>query len=189
MAQTAPLDLYLDDCRNVLAVGAGTAETSFYPALSSALNAVGRGLKPRIFALHHTSGKKAGIPDFGLFEVPARKGVELPEWEAGIKPQRGVIEVKGLNADIGALAASAQVRDKYLPAYGLVLTTNLRQFRLLAPGGAVLESFDLAGSEAAFRALTDGVRPDTLRTRFEDFLQHGQSHSPPPGKTVDICWK
>lgn len=74
MARRDPLDLYLDGCARVRATGAGTAETSYYPALSEALNAVGGALRPKVFALHHASGRKqAGIPDFGLFEEAGRR--------------------------------------------------------------------------------------------------------------------
>ena len=49
------LDLYLDEIRRVSAAGAGTAETSYYPAISLLLNAARAKLKPRIYCLHHPS--------------------------------------------------------------------------------------------------------------------------------------
>lgn len=83
MARPDPLDLYLDGCARVRGTGAGTAETSFYPAVSEALSAVGSALRPKVFALHHATGRKqAGIPDFGLFEAVNRKRAARPVRDA-----------------------------------------------------------------------------------------------------------
>ena len=55
-----------------------------------------------------------------------------------------------------------QVRERYLPAYGLVLATNLWQFRLVDEAGRVRERFDLADDEAGFWRLARGSRPGTM---------------------------
>ena len=170
MARPNPLDLLLDGCAQVRGAGAGTAETSFYPALKAALDAAGAQLKPSIFALHHPTGRHAGIPDFGLFEAPARRRAAGPEWRDGVTPERGVVEVKGVGQSIDALVAGDQVR-RYAQHYGLVLATNLWQFRLVDAAGSILERFDAASSAAAFWTLVHGPRPDTLRARFADFLE------------------
>lgn len=190
MARPDPLDLYLDGCARVRATGAGTAETSYYPAVSDALNAVGGALRPKVFALHHASGRKqAGIPDFGLFEEAGRKrGGARPEWNAGVPADRGVVEVKGAGHRIEALVSSDQVAKKYLPAYGLVLATNLRQFRLVGADGKVREAFDLAADEAGFWALAHGARPDTLRDRFAEFLKRCLLTRAPLAKPADVAF-
>ncbi|GAA0597987.1 hypothetical protein GCM10009416_40260 [Craurococcus roseus] len=51
MARSGPLGLYLGGCARVRGTGAGTAETSFYPVVSEALNAVGSALRPKVFPL------------------------------------------------------------------------------------------------------------------------------------------
>ncbi len=127
MQADSVLDLYLDDVRRVRALKAGTAETSYYPALGALLNGVGGQLRPRVFCLHHPSGD-AGIPDFGLFEQAQFRRDEAPTWAATVTPERGVVEVKGASHKIDALVRGKQVREQYLPAYGLVLATNLWQF-------------------------------------------------------------
>ena len=164
------LDLYLDDVRRIRALKAGTAETSYYPAISVVLNAVGARLRPRVFCLHHPSGD-AGIPDFGLFEQAQFGRDEAPAWTEVVNPERGMVEAKGASHGMDVLLKSKRVREQYLPKYGLVLATNLWQFRLVATGGVVVESFDLAADEAGFWALADRSRPNTLRDRFADFLQ------------------
>jgi len=170
MTKTTPLDLYADAIAKVRNLHAGTRETSFYPALSNLFDAIGGELDPQVVSLNHVSGKRAGIPDFGLFERARTRRGETPEWREGIAPDRGVVEVKGTGHDIAALVASEQIQRQYLPAFGLVLATNLWQFRLVSAEG-VIDSFDLAENEAGFRALIHGARPRSLATRFADFLE------------------
>ena len=181
------LDLYLDDVRRVRALKAGTAETSYYPALGALLNGVGDQLRPRVFCLHHPSGD-AGIPDFGLFEQAQFRRDEAPTWAAAVTPERGVVEVKGASHKIDALVKSKQVREQYLPAYRLVLATNLWQFRLLDVDGTAVETFDLAADEAGFWALAAGSRPDTLRGRFNDFLQRCLLTRAPLARPSDVAF-
>ena len=40
---------YLDDLRRIRASGGGTYERSYYPPLTNLLNAVGAGLRPKVF--------------------------------------------------------------------------------------------------------------------------------------------
>ena len=60
-----PVESYLSDLHASL--GAGTPETSGYPALSNLLNAIGETLKPKITAVIHPANNGAGIPDGRLF--------------------------------------------------------------------------------------------------------------------------
>ena len=60
-----PVEAYLTHLHASL--GAGTPETSGYPALSNLLNAIGDTLKPKITAVIHPANNGAGIPDGGLF--------------------------------------------------------------------------------------------------------------------------
>ena len=170
MTKANHLGEYLDAIARIRGLHAGTRETSFYPALSNLFNAIGEGLTPPVFCLSHLSGKGAGIPDFGFFERRKTARGETPEWRPGIAPERGVVEVKGIGQDIAALVASAQIQNQYLPAFGLVLATNLWQFRLISAEG-VIDSFDLADDEGGFLALIHGPRPRALAIRFADFLE------------------
>ena len=182
------LDLLLNGVAQVYAIGTGTAETSHYPAIHAALNAAGESLTPKVLCLQHPTGSKAGIPDFGLFEQTAfRKGM-APAWDGGILPERGVVEAKPLAHDMDKLLASDQVRVKYMPTYGVVLCTNLRQWRLLDGNGTPRESFDLAPDDAAFRKLLHGPRPNTLRERFQDFLQRCLLARAPLARPKDLAF-
>jgi hypothetical protein len=164
-----PFDTYLDDLSRIRGLP-GTRETSYYPAVANLLNQVGGGLRPKVYCLHHPSGGD-GIPDFGLFEQTLFRRGESPEWRAGIAPDRGVVEVKGADHRIHTLLESHQLRERYLPAYGLVLATNLWQYRLVDEAGRERERFDLANDEAGFWRLVRGPRSATLESRFTDFLQ------------------
>lgn len=183
----SPLDLYLDEIRRVRETGAGTRETSYYPAVAMVLNAVGAALKPRVYCLHHPTGA-AGIPDFGLFQQRQFRGSEPPAWNGTIVPDRGVVELKGASHSIAALIASPQVREQYLPAYGVVLASNLWRFRLLRANGTVLESLDLADDQAAFWLLISGPRPRGLAARFEDFLQRCLLTRAPLARPADLAF-
>jgi hypothetical protein len=186
MSKQAPLDLYLDEIAKVKATKAGTKETSYYPAVAITLNAVGQKLKPSVYCLHHPSGKE-GIPDFGLFEQTKFKKGEQPSWEEGILPERGVVEVKGASHLIKTLLASKQITEKYLPAYQLLLATNLWQWRLVTSHG-VVEMFDIGNDEKALWKLVDGARPDTVRTRFKDFLERCLLTAAPLTKPSDLAF-
>lgn len=174
MTKTNHLAAYLDAIAKVRGLNAGTKETSFYPALSNLFDAVGAELSPAVISLNHVSGKRAGIPDFGFFERKKRQRGESPEWREGVAPERGVVEVKGIGAvlgdDLAAIDAfDPKIREKYLPQFGLVLATNLWQFRLVTAEG-IVDRFDLAETKADFLALLNGRPKPTLAVRLADFL-------------------
>lgn len=187
MPQTTALDVYLDDVRRIRATQAGTSETSYYPAIGTMLNMIGETLRPHVFCLHHPSGD-SGIPDFGLFEQAQFKRDEAPAWTEAVNPERGVVEAKGASHSMTTLLASKQVREKYLPTYGLVLATNLWQFRLIAANGAVIETFDITADEAAFWKLSAASRPDTLRERFEAFITRCLLTKAPLRRPSDVAF-
>jgi hypothetical protein len=47
--------------------GAGTEETSYYPAMSNLFNAVGKTLKPKVRCVMNLRNLGAELPDGGLF--------------------------------------------------------------------------------------------------------------------------
>ena len=186
MPRRDPLDLFLDSVADANSTGAAMPETSYYPAISASLTAAGEMLSPKVLCLQHPSGG-TGIPDFGLFEKTIFARGDAPAWIGGVRPGRGVVEVKGLAQDMAALLASAQVSQTYLPAHGLVLATNLRQWRLVDATGT-RESLDLAGTTAAFWTLARGTRPDALRQQFSDFLQRCLLWRAPLSRPQDVAF-
>ncbi len=62
-----PTETYLRELRDIRSTGAGVKETTYYPALSSLLNEVGKRLKPRVRCVINLANRGAGIPDGGLF--------------------------------------------------------------------------------------------------------------------------
>ena len=168
------LDEYLARIHRIAAVGAATAETSFYEALQEVLNLVGARLKPKVFCISQLQDTGAGRPDFGLFvETQLRRG-SVEEPAPPEPPQRGVVEAKSIAADVRELAGSKQV-SRYWDAYGLVLATNYRQFILVGRdqfGRRInLEHFTIADSPDDFLALAaaPGSVPRALRLRFAEF--------------------
>lgn len=186
MPKRDSLDLFLDSVADANSTGAAMPETSYYPAISAALNAAGEMLTPKVLCLQHPRGG-TGIPDFGLFERTIFGRGDAPAWSGGIRPGRGVVEVKGLAQDMAALLVSKQVRYDYLPDYGLVLATNLRQWCLIDASGT-REMLDLADSAAAFWALARGRRPDALRQQFLDFLQRCLLWRAPLSRPQDVAF-
>ncbi|MDZ4288252.1 MAG: hypothetical protein U0984_09845, partial [Prosthecobacter sp.] len=166
-----PVATYLADLHHSL--GVGVPETSGYPALRNLLNAVGDTLKPKIIAVLHPSNTGAGLPDGGLFSAKElRKHGDSPTL-LEMKPERGVIEVKGLAQDITGLEQTPQVRG-YLEHYRQILVTNYRTFALFSwqNGKPVAgERFVIAGSENEFWQVVHTVRNDPKATVHERLLQ------------------
>ncbi len=133
---------YLQAISRVSAVG--TPELSHYTALDNLFDAIGEQLSPRVRAVVHYSESSSGQPDLGFFSA------DNPQ------PDRGVVEVKGADADLDQLIASEQVND-YWQIHKLVLVTNLREFALVGQDHAgakhTLERYSLANSTAAFDEL------------------------------------
>jgi hypothetical protein len=168
-----PVADYLADLYQSL--GLGVPETSGYPALRNLLNAVGDSLKPKIAAVLHPANTGAGLPDGGLFSAKELKkhGLDSPTL-FDFKPERGVVEVKGLGEDIAGLEHTPQVRG-YLEHYGQILVTNYRTFALFSwengqpkPG----ERFVLAADEQEFWVLAQGVRINPAHPQQDRLWQY-----------------
>lgn len=189
------LNDYLAEIARVRATGAGTAETSYYSALQGAFNDVGAGLKPKVFCVSQLANRRgAGHPDFGLFSQDQLPRGGANEWtEALAIPERGVVEAKGVEADLEDVVGSEQVRD-YLAAYGLVLVTNYRDFILLGRDGAagrvgVRERFAFDADPDGFFALAiSDRRPPGLATRFREFLERVLLHQAPLHEPRDVAF-
>ncbi|CAN5500465.1 hypothetical protein BH09SUM1_BH09SUM1_01030 [soil metagenome] len=111
-----PVETYLHDIIEIRRSGAGTKETSYYGALSSVLNAVGKDLKPKVRCIVQLASQGSGHPDLGLFTADQFQRGGNTDPQLGQKPSRGVIEVKATSADVRKTARTEQVK-KYLAAY------------------------------------------------------------------------
>ncbi len=129
------------------------------------------------------------MPDGGLFVRPSGRARRTEPALAAL-PERGVLEAKGADADLEELARSEQIQ-KYLAHYGLVLATNLREFRLLRPGedgGArTLERYVLARSaEELWNApLSEWKKHNAL---LGDFLARAMLYRAPLVQPKDVAW-
>ena len=168
-----PVEAYLTNLHASL--GAGTPETSGYPALSNLLNAVGESLKPKITAVIHPANNGAGIPDGGLFSSKDLKkhGAERDTLFGKLKPERGVVEVKPLASDLSAFESSDQVRG-YLESYGQILLTNYRSFAIWSWKNGKPERgeyYHFAPSDNEFWAKVHALRKDPNHPEYERLWQ------------------
>lgn len=167
-----PVESYLADLYAVS--GAGTPETSGYPALANLLNSVGEKLKPKIVAVIHPANNGAGLPDGGFFSAQELRKHPDETSLFKLKPERGVLEVKPVDQDMGKLAQSPQVRD-YLEHYGQILLTNYRSFALYTwEGGKPVagEDFHVAESVAGFWDIARNAKDHKLLgERLTEYLR------------------
>ena len=181
---------YLRAISGIRATRAGTAEISYYGALAAALNAVGATLKPRVMCVQNVHGE-AGFPDFGLFVI--ERGQAPDGWRHGRPPERGVIEVDDIPAEIGVKRNSTQVAA-YLANYGLVLVTNYRDFVLLGldargrPEAREQFGFGCKDASAFFALAARARKPDELDDRFTEFLTRVLLHQAPLTRPEDVAF-
>ncbi len=151
----AAAERYFARLRRALASGGATGERSHYAALAELLEAVGAALGPKVFCVSEPADLGVGHPDLALY---AAKQVSGRRPREGQVPERGVVEVKGVETDLRATAASEQVA-RYLARYRIVLVTNLRSF--------VLTGLDEAGDPEALEAFSLALDADDFRRRIE----------------------
>ena len=148
----------------------GTPELSHYTALNNFFNAVGAEINPPVRAVVHHQEAGGKQPDLGLFSQ-----------SAGESPDRGVVEVKGIAADLDQLIASDQVAN-YWSEHRLVLVTNLRQFALVGEdrngAQAELERYSLADGADDFAELL--AHPQAAANRhgvpLGEYLSRAMAH-------------
>ncbi len=191
---TLPLQTYLAETHRLWSTGVATGELSYYTPLQNLFNELGRKLKPKVFCLFNPKDTGAGHPDFYLFtanQLPKAKSLREPIPDA--PPERGVVEAKRATADVRKRIETKQIGD-YLRHYGLILVTNYRDFALVGRGPqgekVVLERFQLAASEDAFRQLTahPAKAAKELNTRFVEFLTRVLLHRAPLAQPKDVAW-
>jgi hypothetical protein len=170
------LEVYLRACTQARQFG--VQETSYYAALKDLCDSAGAELKPKVVYIINPKGHERSLPDGALVPAnhlpkPGQEGLPFEE-DSKRKPERGVVEVKGLTENLEELLASEQIA-RYLRTYGQVLATNLRQFAVLQlrEGKAVeVERLDLAKSVAEFWQLAERPKDAarTLGKPLEEFL-------------------
>jgi hypothetical protein len=183
---------YLSEMARIRGSGEATDETSYYPALDQLLNEAGAQLSPAVHCVLTPKNRGAGIPDGALF---LKRSLELGAGADAIKthtPERGVLEVKGLDQRVERVIGSKQVQ-RYLERYGQVLVTNYREFLPLRldPDGTVVQSelFTLAETEAAFWQLVANAEASIdLGAKFEAFLQRVLLADAPLSSPEDLAW-
>ena len=188
-----PLEIYLSHIAEIRWTGGAGQETSFYGALENLFDEVGKTLKPRVRCVPQVRDTGAGKPDFGFYSKNQFLKGNDDEPLPGVMPERGVVEVKGIQDDSFLTADGDQV-SKYGRHYGLVLVTNYRDFVLVEkdPEGKSrrLETFRLAESEEEFRRMLAHPRAaaDKKGERLFDYLRRVMLHSAPLDDPEQLAW-
>jgi SAM-dependent methyltransferase len=181
---------FFEAVRKVRALGAGTPETAYYPALSTLFERIGASLSPKVLGISQLANTGAGSPDFGLF---AASQIQKGEPRKGQMPERGVVEVKAVADDSLFKSTPAQL-TKYFDAYRLVLVTNLRAFQLVGEdvsGAATrLEAFTLADNAADFWALvqTPAASAKSIGLAFVEYLRRALTQNVALVQPKDVAW-
>jgi hypothetical protein len=184
------VERYFSRLRDEHGLGAGTDERSYYPALAELLNALGQELKPKILCLSDLANTGAGHPDFGLY---AASQVQKGEPRKGQPPERGVIEMKGVDDETWLTADTKQV-SKYFGAYRLVVVSNLRDFLIVGEGptgeATNLEGFRLASNAKAFWKMVAMPRKSAERVgrAFGEYLRRALTQSVALREPKDVAW-
>jgi len=193
----AIVEQYLSDISAIHATRANVAETSFYPALATLLNAVGATLAPKVRCIIHLKNRGAGLPDGGLFtaeQFKNKRGAEADDdtiFTAQL-PARGVLEVKAPGAALLAVAQSDQVK-RYWERHGLVLVTNLHAFVLVGKDQngqpALLETYALCATAEEFWRLA--AHPQSTAKRhgagLVEYLLRVLLHNAPLASPQDVA--
>ena len=184
------VEAYFTDMGRVHASGGGTGERSYYPALANLLCAVGDTLKPKVFCVLEGADQGAGHPDYALYTA---KQVQKGRPREGQVPERGVVEVKGVEDDACVTAESDQV-SRYWGRYRLVLVTNTRDFVLVGTDGsgdpAKLETFRLAESTDDFWRRLEKPRAFArdVGAGLGEYLCRALSHRAALVEPKDLAW-
>jgi hypothetical protein len=104
-----PLETYIRELREIRPSGEAVPETSYYGALATLFNEVGKSLKPRVHCIINLRNRGAGIPDGGLFTPDQFQRSSKTEPIAGQPPSRGAIEIKPTRDDAWITADGEQV--------------------------------------------------------------------------------
>ena len=187
------LELYFSELRQIRASGGATGERSYYPVLANLLNAVGATLKPKVVCIGELADSGAGHPDFGLFAAKQLQTARARDRPHQQLPERGVVELKPLAADVRLATESDQI-GRYLERYRLVLVTNTRDFVLVGKDASGrptrLETLRLAQDAETFDRLLE--KPRTLAHQvgqsLGEYLRRALSHHTTLIEPKDLAW-
>ena len=190
-----PVESYLSEMGTIRATRAGTGETSYYPALATLLNEIGKTLAPKVSCVIQLQNRGAGLPDGGLFTADQcrhRSRAGDGDLFSAQTPSRGVIEAKSPRAALPDIVGSEQV-ERYWKRYGMVLVTNFRAFALVGKDSdgrpRELETFELAPDEAGFWALAAHPRrtADEQGGQMLEYLKRVLLHNAPLAAPPDVA--
>jgi hypothetical protein len=187
------VEQYIRDLVANRATGATVAETTHYPALQKLLDGVGAELKPTVRCITGLSNQGAGMPDGGLFTAGQFRQQDGDRPQEPTNPERGVIEAKGIGANVWKTARSPQVHQYWLK-YRQVLVTNFREFLLVGcdrDGEKVeLEFFSLAKTEAEFWQLAENPRALVAQwgQSLTEYLQRVMLATAAIAAPEDVAW-
>ena len=188
-----PLETYLKELHQIRSTGAAVAETSFYPALSSLFNEIGKSLSPKVRCVINIANRGAGLPDGGFFTAEQFQRSADAEPRRGQLPERGALEVKPPSLDVREIIATEQV-NRYCVEYGIVLVTNYREFVLVARGHdgrlSPLEGFRLADDEPELWAAAAHPHrtASTIGEQFCEFIRRALLANAPLSDPQDVAW-
>jgi len=126
-----PVETYLKDLGEIYRTGGGVAEESYYGALETLLNEIGKKFKPRVRCVAQLKNIGAGELDFGLYTANQFQRANDAHPMVGQKPEHGVIECKPWDDDSFARTESTQVSN-YWKKCGLLLVTDILQKESMA---------------------------------------------------------
>src|SRR6266496_897297 len=188
-----PVETYLRELREIRSSGEAVPETSYYGALATLFNQVGKSLKPRVRCIINLRNRGAGIPYGGLFTPDQFQRSSKTEPIAGQPPSRGAIEIKSTRGDAWITADGKQV-SRYWDRYGQVLVTNYRDFVLVGRDAdghpAKLETYRLAENESVFWEAAQHPRrfAEVHGERFTEYLKRVMLHAAPLASPADVAW-
>ena len=181
---------FFESVRRVHALGAGTPETSYYPALHTLFERVGNSLSPKVLALSQLADAGADSPDYGLFAISQ---LQKGEPRKGQLPERGVVELKPV-ADESLFKSTPDQVSKYFGVYRLVLVCNLRAFQLIGEGpvgdALRLEGFRLADSAAEFWNIvqTPSETAQAVGRGLVEYLRRALTQNVALVRPKDVAW-
>jgi len=188
-----PLEAYLTSLLEIRSSGEAVDETSYYGALETFFNDVGKTLKPKVRCVLQLKNRGVGSPDGGLFteeQLKTKRGEQKPLPQI---PNRGVVEVKATSDDAWLTADGEQV-SRYWGKYRQVLVTNYRDFVFVGQdqlGKPVkLESYRLADSESDFWSAARHPKKTAARhgEMFVEFAKRAMLHAAPLNAPEDVAW-
>ena len=187
-----PLETYLTSLREIRSSGEAVDETSYYGALETFLNEIGKTLKPKVRCVLQLKNRGVGSPDGGLFTEDQLKKRKEEEKSLPQNPARGVIEIKPTSDDAWVTAEGEQV-SRYWGKYRLVLVTNYRDFLIVGqdPSGkpVKLEPYRLAASEKEFWNATAHPKKAAAihNVTFTEYARRVMLHAAPLAAPEDLA--